>query len=227
MEQFVLALAPPPAPTFDNYIAGPNRVAVQAVRALVTGTFAHRVLYLWGSPGTGCTHLLRAAMQAWQATARPGSYVSARELSDRTPIAPTALLAIDDLQQLPPAAAQRVFEFFTTARGHDSRVLLAADRSPAALACRDDLRTRFASGVTFELAPLDDAHKRAALQAHAAARAMRLPEGLLEYVLQRVARDMGTQIAVLDALDRYSLSTKRMLTLPLAREVLQRLENEA
>jgi DnaA family protein len=38
--------------------------------------------------------------------------------------------------------------------------------------------------------------------------------------MTHLRRDMGTQIAVLDALDRHSLALKRPLTLPLVRGAL-------
>jgi DnaA family protein len=42
-----------------------------------------------------------------------------------------------------------------------------------------------------------------------------------DYLLHHGRRDLPSLLAVLDALDRYSLQTKRQITLPLVREVLQ------
>jgi DnaA family protein len=56
---------------------------------------------------------------------------------------------------------------------------------------------------------------------------MALDRELLEYLLSRFDRDMGTQIAMLDALDRYSLQRKRPITLPLLKEALRSLPGEA
>ena len=70
--------------------------------------------------------------------------------------------------------------------------------------------------------PLSDEEKRAALLDHAAGRGLRLSDEIIEYVLARHARDMGSLVAMLDALDRYSLRTQRAITLPLLREALRR-----
>jgi DnaA family protein len=68
---------------------------------------------------------------------------------------------------------------------------------------------------------LSDADKAAALSAHADGRGMRLEGGLIAYLLSHFDRDMGSQIALLDALDRYSLQRKRGVTLPLLKEALR------
>jgi DnaA family protein len=74
-----------------------------------------------------------------------------------------------------------------------------------------------------QLHPLSDAEKAAALSAHAAGRGMSLDGELIAYLLSHFDRDMGTQIALLDALDRHSLQRKRPLTLPLVKEALRSL----
>jgi DnaA family protein len=70
---------------------------------------------------------------------------------------------------------------------------------------------------------MSDADKAAALSAHAAGRGMKLEGGLIAYLLSHFDRDMGSQIALLDALDRYSLQRKRGVTLPLLKEALRSL----
>ncbi len=133
------------------------------------------------------------------------------------------MIALDDAHLLSPERQQAWFEAFQSLRAHQARMLVSADRPIGSLTLRDDLRTRFASGVIFEVVALSDAETRAAMQAHATARRMPVPDGLFDYLLHRGQRDLGTQIALLDALDRYALATKRALTLPLARTVLQQL----
>ena len=80
------------------------------------------------------------------------------------------------------------------------------------------------SGLVFQLQPLADGEKAAALAAHAAERGMKLPPEAVDHLLRRLPRDLGTQFAVLDAIDRYSLALKRPVTLPLVREALAALD---
>jgi DnaA family protein len=87
---------------------------------------------------------------------------------------------------------------------------------------RDDLRTRLGWGLVFELVPLADADKPAALAAFANARGFRLEEDAIGYLLAHGRRDMGSLVGALIALDRRSLALQRPITIPLIREWLQR-----
>ena len=54
--QLLLEIIPAPGPTLDNTIVGSNTAAIEAASGLAPG----RALYLWGPPGAGRTHILRA-----------------------------------------------------------------------------------------------------------------------------------------------------------------------
>ncbi len=93
---------------------------------------------------------------------------------------------------------------------------------PARLALREDLRTRLALGLVFEVIPLADADKPQALAAFARERGFRLSDDVIAYLLAHGRRDMPSLVATLAALDRHSLATQRGITVPLLREWLQR-----
>jgi DnaA family protein len=228
MQQLLLELAPPEAPTLANFFAGRNAQAVAALREALAG--GERCIYLWGEPGSGKTHLLRAAVNEALALKRNALYVGA----PHTGLVPPAggqgnfpdrdVLAVDDVDRLEAPAQLALFDAFNIMRAAGG-CLLAAGAPPAAeLALREDLRTRLGSGVSLRLAPLDDEEKAAALTRHAAQRGLRLVPELIAHVFAHCRRDMGTQMAVLDALDRYSLQHQRPVTLPLLREALKQLD---
>ena len=100
-------------------------------------------------------------------------------------------------------------------------IVAAGDRPPAQLPLRDDVRTRLAWGLVYQLHELTDAEKEDALRAHAAARGIVLPPEVLAYVLTHMPRDMRTLMAILDALDAYAMAAKRAITVPLVREWAQ------
>jgi len=95
-------------------------------------------------------------------------------------------------------------------------------KSSAALALRDDLRTRVALGLVFEVVPLADDDKSLALAAYARERGFRLSDDVIAYLLAQGRRDMPTLVATLAALDRHSLATQRPVTVPMLRGWLQR-----
>jgi DnaA family protein len=199
MQQLVLDIGPTAAPAFDNFVAGPNAEALARVRSLAEGKLREAIVYLWGDPGSGRTHLLRAA-----ARANP------------------ELVIADDVQSLEPAAQQQLFAAINAARDGGAPVLAAGARAPAGLDLREDLRTRLAWGLVYQLRPLGDAEKAEHLRAEAGRRGLRLSGEVVGYLLTRFPRDLPSLNGVLDALDRYSLAAKRPVTLPLVREALEK-----
>jgi len=237
MQQLVLELAPAPAPTLENFFAGPNEHALAALRDALTR--GESVVYIYGEHGSGKTHLLRAAVRQANALGAAALYVAAphadlasrngeRNTSNRdngkTNLPGEDLLAIDDVEQLDAACQQALFETFNATWPRSRRILGAGTQPTVDLPLRDDLRTRLGSGVSLRLTPLNDEQKRAALTWHATQRGLKLAPEIVAYVLTHCSRDMSTQIAVLDALDRYSLEHKRPVTLPLVRAALKHID---
>lgn len=198
MEQLPLRLSPPPRPTFENYIAGANAEALACLRELAAGRLAEAVVYLWGERGSGRTHLLRAAAQV-----NPG------------------LVLADDVESLDPEAQQALFLAINAARDGGPGVLAAGSDAPAGLALRDDLRTRLASGLVYQLKALSDEDKGAYLRSEGARRGMPLSDEVIAYLLSRLPRDFASLAAVLDLLDEHSLARQRPVTVPLLRQALQ------
>jgi len=199
MQQLVLDIGPAAEPDFDNFVAGPNGEALARVRSLAEGGLREAVVYLWGAPGSGRSHLLQAAAGA----------------------APSLFIA-DDVETLDEDDQQRLFIAINAARAGGPAVLAAGRHAPAGLALREDLRTRLAWGLVYQLKPLTDEEKARHLRAQAARRGLRLPDEVVGYLLTRLPRDLPSLNAVLDALDRYSLAAKRAVTLPLVREALEK-----
>jgi len=200
MQQLLLELAPPPPPTLENFSSGRNGAAVAALREALAG--GERFVFLWGPRGSGKTHLLRA-FSAAGATA--GFEVA----------------AADDVARLGEPAQLALFDLCNRLRASGGALAASGEAPPPQLALRPDLRSRLASGIVLQLHPLSDADKAAALAAHAARLGMAPDRELIAYLLSHFDRDMGTQIAMLDALDRFSLQRKRPVTLPLLKEALR------
>jgi DnaA family protein len=199
MQQLVLDIGRAPEPEFANYIAGPNAEALARVQDLAAGRLREALVYLWGEPGSGRTHLLRAARRA-----------------------SAALVAADDVDTLDDAGQQRLFSAINAARAGGPPVLAAGPRPPAQLSLREDLRTRLAWGLVYQLRPPGDEEKAFYLRGEAARRSLRLSDDVVAYLLTRLPRDLSSLNAVLEALDRYSLATKRPVTLPLVRKALEK-----
>jgi DnaA-homolog protein len=172
-------------------------------------------VFLWGPGGSGKTHLLRGF-----AAAAGAAYVPAAS-ADWTQAGGLVAAAVDDVTRLDSAAQVALFDLCNRLRASGGALVASGEAPPARLDLRADLRSRLASGIVLQLHPLSDEEKAAALRRHAAGRGIVLDDDAVRYLLTRFDRDMGTQIAALDALDRYSLERKRPITLPLVRDALR------
>lgn len=209
--QLVLDLLQPASPTLANFVVGRNAEAVDMLQRLVAGLPAEPIIYLWGVPGCGRTHLLQAlaalpAARWWQADDAPDT---------------AGLSLIDNVERLSEPAQVALFNRLNAVRARgDAGCVASGSEPPAQLPLREDLRTRLAWGLVYQLQPLADAEKIEALQAQAAARGLSLGADVVEFLLTHLPRDMRTLSAALDALDAFALALKRPLTATLARQWL-------
>lgn len=224
--QLPLALAFPRASDFESFRAGENAAALDAVRA-----FARRpegVLLLLGPSGSGKSHLLAAACRAHADAGGVFRYLQAGRwpedrASELAALSGVSLLAIDALEKLAGCRAleEALFALFNAVRDRGGGVLAASREHPEALqALLPDLRSRLLAGLRFRLQPLPEEERREVLRARARAMGIALEEPVLDYLFRRHSRDLKSLIALLERLERESLSRQRAVTVPLLREVL-------
>jgi DnaA-homolog protein len=220
MKQLALDLAVPPPPTLENFIAGRNGELLAQLRRLAAGQPGERFIYLWGSPGCGRSHLLAATVAQLQC-AGAAAYVACRaETRFDAGLQRENCVALDDVERLDEEGQVGAFDLYNALRERGGALIASGSAPPVQLKLREDLVTRLAWGLVYQLHALTDEEKTRALADRAASRGFRLPHEVAEFLLKRVRRDLPTLLAMLDALDRYSLETKRPVTVPLVRELL-------
>ncbi len=226
--QLLLDVLPIPQPTLGNYVAGPNHEALCSVRTLRPG----RAVYLWGPEGCGRSHLLRAVSN--KNCSRSAVYIGIGNQVkifeklffqyETLQIFPE-IIAIDDVDQLNKKSQSSLFRLYNQWRDLSNTksafaLALSGKSSPISLKIREDLRTRLAWDLVFQLKPLSDSEKSAALIAQSMERGLRQKPDVINWILKHYDRDMRNLMTLLDALDRYSLSTGRHITIPLVRSML-------
>ena len=198
MQQLLLDLLPPPAPTFDNFVIGQNGEAYGALHDWLDDPAGPTCFLLWGERNCGRKHLLASAK-----------------------VALPNIFCKWDIETLDDARQIALFNTFNSQKLAGGKLLVSSLQPPAALNVREDLRTRLGSGLVYRLHALSDDEKRAALIERAGGQGLKLSDEILDYIFRHVRRDMGTLVALIDALDRFTLLHKRALTLPLLRNLLQ------
>lgn len=181
-------------------------------------------LYLWGEPGCGRSHLLQALCLEQEECI----YLPTAELVGLSPellagMESLRLVCIDDAHLL--AGHRRwqeaVFRLFNSLREQGGRLVVTADVPVAELALElEDLRSRLAWGLVFQVHSLSDEGKSEVLKEAAAVRGITLSDELINYILQRAERRMDRLMALLERLDALSLIEKRRITQPFIRNIM-------
>lgn len=234
MRQIPLDLGPVAVPGLDDFIEGHNTQLVTWLKRWPHPSEQQSPVYIWGPSGAGKTHLLRALIEKALAFEfgviwLRGPHCQIWDAAD--PDGPT-LAVIDDCELLDAHQQHLAFNLFIEGATAGNAVLANGDAVPALsivaagsvppvdLPVRDDLRTRLGWGVTYALAPLDEAGVRAALQHEAARRGIDLGDGVVSYLLTRYSRNLSFLMGLLDRLDRFALAEHRTVTVPLLKQML-------
>lgn len=228
MRQLALDIRLADHAVFASFHPGPNALAVASVERVAAGD-GPRLAWLWGTAGTGKSHLLQACVAAAHARGAATAYLPLAALGAMSAdvlagMDALDLLALDDVGAVAgradwEAALFGVYEGLV-ARG--GRLVAAAGAPPSAAGfALPDLTSRFAAAAVFRLEPLADADCLPALQRRASWRGLELPEETGRFLLSRVGRDTAGLFALLDRLDRAALAAQRRLTVPFVRGVLE------
>ena len=220
--QLVLDLSLPAQPTLDNFVVGRNAELIQVLRGMLAAKAQERFVYLWGNPGSGRSHLLEAMVDAFRQQHLSTSNICCGQDSEIAPgTEQLDALAVDNVERLSGNAQIALFNLYNQIREGAGMLLVSGAMPPAQLKLREDLVTRLGWGLVFQVHGLNDEEKTQALKTHARNRGFELPQEAADYLLSHGRRDMPSLLAALDALDNYSLRTKRPVTLPLLREIMQ------
>ncbi len=207
MRQLVLEISPSPEPAFEGFVTGRNDELVAKLKDVAAGRVAETVIYLWGERGSGRSHLLGATLRAAEDRSR--------------------LTIADDVDALDAEAQVALFNRINEIREAPAALretlLAAGSAPPAQLALREDLKSRLAWGLVYQVRTLTDPEKAGYLRDEAARRGLAISGEVVAYLLTHVRRDLPSLVAILTHLDEYSLSRQRPLTLPLVREALAEL----
>jgi DnaA-homolog protein len=225
MKQLALDIRLAADPSLASFLAGPNQALVAHLRLSLQSPLPPPVpTYLWGPSGVGKSHLLRAAAGDLR---QQGSSCGWMDASLNEPPAFSdswAAVLLDDCHLYTPAQQQTAFNWFvnalSAADGRPRWVLAAGQLPPADLFLRDDLRSRLGWGHVFEVHALTDDARREVLRREAASRGLELGDEVIDFMLSRFSRDLGSLMHLLDHLDAFALQTRRAITIPLIKTML-------
>ena len=222
MKQIALDIALARVPTLASFFPGPNEAALAHLRLWCGSPTRSPVpTYLWGEGGSGKTHLLKAVAEALRDQGAAVGWLDATVAEPPAYDEAWAAVLMDDTHLYTPVQQHAAFNWFVNAQTHQRGVIAAGAAAPAGLALREDLRTRLGWGHVFQLHMLSEPERRAVLRQAADARGIFLSDDVMNWMLNRFSRDLGSLMQLLDYLDKYALQTQRAITIPLIRSMLE------
>ncbi|MEW6330660.1 MAG: DnaA regulatory inactivator Hda [Pseudomonadota bacterium] len=220
------------ASSFGNFLAGPNREALEQLRTAVVQVSTQAdakpsMIYLWGAQGAGKTHLLQAACRLAQELGVAPAYVPLADVMALTPslldgFEETPLVCLDDVERVAgkPEWEAALFSLVERLRAARGMLAVATTTLPDHLGLKlPDLASRLAWGTAYAMQPLADAQKLEAVQLRARHRGFEMPEDVARYILSRYPRDLVSLFSLLDRIDEASLTQQRRVTIPFLREL--------
>ena len=222
MNQLIFDFAERGYPGFDKFLGTENAELVYVLQ--------HKhdpFIYVWGEEGAGKSHLLRAWVAQALDAGKKAVYIDAAA----TPLTEAAFeaeyLAIDQIEKLGNEEQALLFAVFNRFRNSGKGfLLLSSEHTPQQLVIREDLRTRMAYCLVYEVKPLTDQEKIDALVSMAATRQVTIDPEIFEYLLNHWRRDMDSLMQMLDTLDNYAVTMGKRITLPLLRQLLKQQETQ-
>lgn len=229
-EQLPLAVRLRDDATFANFYPGANAAALGYVERLCLPgqSWMENLIWLWGSHGSGRSHLLQAACLHAQEQGSRALYLPLAEFHEYGTqvlegVEDSDLVALDDVDLVlgQPQWEQHLFHLFNRLHDSGKAILFAAAASPRELPVQlADLQSRLNLALIFHLQQPSDEEKLRILQLRASRRGLYLADEVGRYLLTHHSRSMGDLFVALEELDQASLQAQRRLTIPFVKQVL-------
>jgi DnaA family protein len=237
-QQFTLDILLSPAATLENFVLSKKdqNSSIQIMTVLRTLVLFWEnpsnpnpeleILYLWGPQGCGKTHLLKSLNQLAQENEVSTCYLesgsSLWSYLDYGNMLVHKVYLVDNVDCLKENEQKAFFRLLIEAKDdEDILIISTGSKSIAGLSLRTDISSRLSSGLNFELHTLQDDEKIKAINDFAIAKGLNFSADIASWLLENFHRDLPSLISLVEALDQYSLQTKRSITLPLVRDLLK------
>ena len=195
MDQLLLDIQTPKVKSFENFIIGDNSEAVSIIKKFLTAKNL-QFFYLWGVEGSGKSHLSDVVKRG-------------------------NIFVIEDIDIKNNIEQVEAFNIFNDCKENGKKLFITGANSPKNMGLRSDLASRLSWGLVYQIKPLTDSEKKLALLSHLKQKGMSCSENVIEYCMRHLQRDLHYLIATLDALDNWSLKTKKPITIPLLKKLLE------
>ena len=213
---------------FDSFQPG-EQVDVITSLKLTAKKESSQNIFLWGKKGSGKSHLLQATCSLASDEGNTAAFIPLAQAQDFSVellvgLELQDLICIDDLECIANNDEWELalFRLFNERRENNRPTVFSASKSPKGIDIRlPDLKSRLSWDLVLHLSPIDEKSLINALKNRANSRMFDLPDEVIHYLVNRVARDTHTLFDMLDLLDRASLQSGKKITVPFVKSLLK------
>jgi len=232
--QLALSVQLPDDETFYSYKSTVNQGVAVQLQHFINGQSQTELrpqsFYLFGLKGVGKSHLLHACSTYAASLGKSSLCLSFSELKHLAVevldgLEHIDIICLDDIDVISGEQQwqQAIFDLYNRLLEQNKLLIITGNQSARQLGITlPDLVSRLTWGYTEQVKALTDEEKILALQFRAQQRGLLLSDDVVNFLLNRLSRDMGSLIESLDVLDKASIREQRKITIPFIKEILEK-----
>lgn len=218
--------------SFSTFYLGDNEEVVTHLQRAFFNK--EQQIFVWGTAGTGKTHLLQAAIQEANKQGKSTFYFSLDKNNLPSPsilegLESLDLVCFDNIDQIATNTEweHAFFNFFNLHRDNNKHLIVSAPCPPKFLAIElPDLKTRMSWGLTLLLKPLSGEQQLEALIHKANDLGFEIPVQVGRFLMARYVSDLPSIWKLLDKIERETLAAKRKITIPFLKTIMTDQESD-
>jgi len=205
----------------DNFIA--NSELINLIHQLFQGRKASEI-YVYGLTGQGKTHVLQGVVLKALAIDKNAIYIDCidffpEHLLDF--IDQLSFISLDNVDLISKENQEIFFDLFNRARQAGVVILVSGSSLPADLNVMKDLKTRLSLAAVYKLEELNDELTMDVLNKQMNDRNLTIDSKIYEYLFKNYSRDLNTLVSAMNQLDKASLQSKKAISIPFVKTILQ------
>ena len=205
----------------DNFIA--NSELVNLIHQLFQDKKASEI-YVYGLTGQGKTHVLQGVVLKALASDKNAIYI---DCIDSFPehlldfIDQLSFISLDNVDLISKENQEIFFYLYNRARQAGVVILVSGSSLPVDLTVMKDLKTRLSLAAVYKLEALNDELTMEVLNKQMNDRNLTIDSKIYEYLFKNYSRDLNTLVSAMNQLDKASLQSKKTISIPFVKTVLQ------
>jgi len=221
MNQLGLPISLDSKKLLDNFIA--NSELLNLIHQLFQDKKASEI-YVYGLTGQGKTHVLQGVVLKALANDKNAIYI---DCIDSFPehlldfIDQLSFISLDNVDLISKENQEIFFDLYNRARQAGVVILVSGSSLPADLTVMKDLKTRLSLAAVYKLEALNDELTMEVLNKQMNDRNLTIDSKIYEYLFKNYSRDLNTLVSAMNQLDKASLQSKKAISIPFVKTVLQ------